>query len=411
MFCPWCGTHQDDSAVVCANCGKELPVSSNGNTTSSILDLGVKKSSQAWFATLLKSPKFLFAAAIAIVLALFVFFLLQPSSPKDVAEKFMRYMSSGNYTKAYSLLYKTDSAMLKEDRFVNAQQNLERDLGPIVEYRIDFREEERRIEQDASALIGDTEYLPSKRQDYLVTYRRAKMSEPEEFTLSMRNVSAGKRPKWRACVDEWYDSYSLSIPSGLKDCTVLVDGKEVTPKDGELSFNVFGGDRVEVSITGADIEPVKVVLDRRNTSKKFESLQVSNSLQTKLKKIVEGFNKADVAVGMDWNIDHYKPYVKEDTGFEWLTDTLWEKLVDQAEKMKEDNKKEQRELLEVKYDRAVLTEDNKARMRVTETWQSKTFDSSGEVVEEEEPHTIVWDYIFGRQSDGKWLILDTERIR
>ncbi len=414
MYCPWCGKPQDDSAAYCSSCGGRLSESEalDGDSDgASLRQLAseVSGATEKKAFTALKNPKLLVAVVAVAAVVLLVFFLLRPLSPRDAAEKFMKCMSSGNYAKAYEMLYQTDSLMLSKEKFVQVQENLEKELGPIAEFRIDFRDEERRIEQGVSALIGETEYLPSKRQDYLVTYRRSKMGQPEELILSMRNASAGKRPIWRVCVDDWYDSYSLQIPA-IKGCTVLADGKQVALVDGKVSFHVFAGDRIEVTVSGPYIKPTKVVLDSSQHSMGFETLPVSDSLQSQLEKVIDGFNKADIAVGMDWNVDHYKPYVKqtEGAGSFWFADSLWEQLVEKTQMMKEDGKKADLTLIDVIYDRAELVADNKVKMRVEETWESKIYDSSGTVVEEYEPHTIVWIYELERQPNGRWLIVDHE---
>lgn len=413
MNCPQCGEQWDAHVKFCPKCGTKLqednvqqeaavidgiPASTKWQTNALILKLlPVLKRPSTWV---------LFSVFCAFIIAIILF--LRPASPEAVAEKFMKALSSGNYAKAYGMLYQQGASLESQDEFIKAQEALENALGPIKEYRIDFREEERRLEEAFGKMINDTEYSKSKRQDYIVTFSRAKMGQPMKFTLSVINVSSTGRPEWRVYVPELYGEYAVYIPK-ISNCTVSVNGKELVPQDGVLRFRAFKGNQYQVVIQGPDIKTVQLALDDNKPSQKLETFPVSDDLQAKLEKVIEGFNNADIQACMDWNMEYYRPYLKYEKGG-WLSRSKWEEMEARIENLKNMGRRVKSNLVRVNYERGTTSEDGRAKIKVTETWESQTIGSDGNVIETRPAHTIVWLYHLERQPDGNWLIIDNDEV-
>lgn len=329
---------------------------------------------------------------VVVGLALLIYSVTRPPGPQKVAQEYMEAMQNGDYTKAYKLTYcNKTSPLLNERNFAAVAMKIDN-------FTIDYRDEERQLEQKAGALIGDNEYLASARQDYAV--RVGYKGQISTHNLILVNRSADpKKPDWKVDISDYVNSYTLEIGEG-PSVKVAVDGIEMPVNNCTVELNGFKS-KYTANITGKNIRPATVTLTKDDWNQSVDLL-VSSALQSKLEKVIDGFNKADVLAITDLNMDHYKPYIKMDgvEGYNNIADKLEDKIND----LKDNNTKINATLKSIKYEIAVFENQDTVKLKDTEAWDNTMLHADGTT--EHNTNTINWTYILEKQNNGTWLITE-----
>lgn len=118
MFCPDCGTKNDDDAVFCENCGTRIMEESQVPPVPS-----VPPQQPAAF-KLSKNVIGIIAAVAAVIVAVIVFVSVGKSVTdyKKLAVKYVKAVEEGNWDKAYSLMNLPESEFLTKEAYIKVNE-------------------------------------------------------------------------------------------------------------------------------------------------------------------------------------------------------------------------------------------------------------------------------------------------
>ena len=428
--CPNCSNDVKPTDRFCPNCGEELiPEKDN----SEVVDVeivtdnkqetpinGTNAIKKNWTKIFKPINKKTFKAIIALtaiaLLAFAVFTFTKPPGPEDVATDFLKYMKAGEYASAYDLLEITDDKLLTKDNFVMSMQALEKKGNKITDYRIEETvtpepviskedipiESSKVIAEDNSSKQLETEY-----RSYSLTLAEENKAQ---FVTSMKltNVSQSSRAKWKVVMEEYYDTFTLSLPYITDDMTVSVNGGAdysvknymTSPESDEdtLAFNVFTGFNCDMTIRGANIKPITVTFDKHD--KAIDEFQISDKLKTQAQEIITGFNQSDIKATESRSMTPYEPYVLKDSSY-------WESLENNIDNMIFFNTKYTSALDKIDFTDTVLTGMDTIDIKCVETWSRQKIDlDDGSVIDEYKSKTHTGVYKLQKQKDNKWMIVN-----
>ena len=118
MFCPNCGTKNDDDAVFCENCGTRIMEESQVPPVPSV------PPQQPVAFKLSKNVIGLIAAVAAVIVAVIVFVSVGKSVTdyKKLAVKYVKAVEEGNWDKAYSLMNLPESEFLTKEAYIKVNE-------------------------------------------------------------------------------------------------------------------------------------------------------------------------------------------------------------------------------------------------------------------------------------------------
>lgn len=337
---------------------------------------------------------------IAILLIIVIAVVLsKPAQPEDIAKKYYKALESGNFAKAYELLYipEQDKEFLTKENFIKQQKTIEENEGKITEFTLDTMERTNNFNEGLLEVFGDDEdkqqYGKDRYREYEVVVCREK-SQPNKDCLKVVNKSEKKKPIWQINSDYLIEYRRINTLSGLD---VKIDGTDITEsdKEGGYDFAYFTGLPCKIQITGETIKPQEIESDETIiTIKDFEHQE---ELKQELEKVIQSFNNADVKACVEKDPSYYKPFVSAD---------LYKDLQSQIERMKEKDYFIELELDEIEYNEIKFDKNiNKVLFHVKEVWSSTYIYSDG-TKDTHEPHTIKWVYKLYKGGDDKWYIED-----
>lgn len=244
MFCPECGSKNEDGALFCESCGTPLqekqgsgaPLSAPGKKEKTPLDA---------------KEKLLLIEICAAILAVILFFVIYnvQFSAKNVAKRHVEAMMANDYDKLYDTIYlkDTDDFMSKE-AFVTAK-------------KIQAGEETEAADVDVSSVQKRSGGFSSQ----TVRVRCRVNSESVKMELKLKR----KGLLWKVQTDQGYykeqgkkeiQKYSIAVPKGV---TVVVDkinvsdsikpGAKIEGMDTYTLDQVFGSEHY-VEISGKDVK-------------------------------------------------------------------------------------------------------------------------------------------------------------
>lgn len=248
MFCPECGSKNEDNAVFCNNCGMRLQEAGTGNLSAP----GKKKE------PLTSGDKALLAELGVAVLSIIIFIVVynMQFSAKNIVEKHVKASFESDWNTVYDTMYvdEADDFMSKE-AFVTAQQinqSDEKQHAAIVSvnkisggfssqaYHVVFRTED----------YSDTMTIELKRKGLLwkvddsdsYTLKKYTISVPSgaKVSLDKINVSKSVKPSEKM---EGYDTYVIPKVFGATHYIEL-SGEELE-STGQLHTGYDGGDEEE----------------------------------------------------------------------------------------------------------------------------------------------------------------------
>lgn len=250
MFCPECGTNNDDHAAFCCNCGTPLqPLESQTapgfqNTTgfqntmvSQNVSVSLGKEKQG----LTTGDKLLLAELAIAVLSVIIFIVVYQTQlgAKNVAQKYAEAVFGRDWNTVYDKLYIEDSSeFLTKEAFITAQQ-------------MNTPEEKQRVRiKSVKKIIGGF-----SSQAYRVSYRTEDYSDA--MTIELKRCGL----LWKIETDEYFSkNYMVTVPAGANVMVDKIDiTKELKPstkKDGYDTYTVpllfgsthyieLGGDELE----------------------------------------------------------------------------------------------------------------------------------------------------------------------
>lgn len=250
MFCPECGTNNDDNAAFCCNCGTPLQTAvpqqtprSQGTSgfQSSPIPQNFSVSSAKEKQGLTTGDKLLLAELAVAILSVIIFVVVYNTQlgAKNVAQKYAEAVFDQDWNTVYDKLYIKDSSeFLTKKAFVTAQQ-------------ITAPEEKQRVRiKNVKKIIGGF-----SSQAYRVSYRAEDYSDTMTLELKRSGLS------WKVETDEYFSkNYMVTVPAGAK---VLVDkidvSKEVKPstkKDGYDTYTItkLFGPTHYIELSGDELE-------------------------------------------------------------------------------------------------------------------------------------------------------------
>lgn len=238
MFCPECGSKNDDNALFCENCGTKLQ-SGAGNVVSS----PVKKEREP----LSKENKVLAIEAAVMVVCLILCFVIygKTCGPESVAEKYVEAKYTQNWSKVYDVLeVKKSGEFSSKEAFVTAQE-----LNTDAEEQV----VEIRSSDERSGSFG--------RKTIIVRYRDNNSAEKEEVVVKKHGLG------WKVVTDEYVNKkFAIAVPKGAQVTVDKIDvsgsmkaSDEIEEMDTYKFDKVFGA-RHYVEISGKDIEKTQALV-------------------------------------------------------------------------------------------------------------------------------------------------------
>lgn len=250
MFCPECGTNNDDTAAFCSNCGTPLQMTASQSTpdfqnTSGFQSAPIPQtasvSSVKERQRLTTGDKLLLAELAIAVLSIVLFVVVYNTqlSAKSVAQKYAEAVFDRDWNTVYDKLYIEDSGeFLTKTAFITAQQ-------------MNTSEEKQRVRlKNVKKIIGGF-----SSQAYRVSYRTEDYSDTMTLELKRSGLS------WKVETDDYFSkNYMVTVPAGAK---VMVDKIDITrelkpsgKKDGYDTYTiplVFGSTHY-IELSGDELE-------------------------------------------------------------------------------------------------------------------------------------------------------------
>ncbi|MCI1965532.1 MAG: zinc-ribbon domain-containing protein [Oscillospiraceae bacterium] len=249
MFCPQCGTKNNDDAVVCSNCGADVsqafseaqtsPQNQTGAqfqtsaSNSSVAPTYVYQSGTAAVKAriqLKKSTKIILAAIVVFIVACTVLYNIakQMSSPRNVAQTYFGTIQNHNWEKAYSLLDIKESDFLNKANFVKMMKESV-EMNKIVNYRILDEKTQKASKADGKSnqkkgSLSAGGLTKAVKVQYIV------QGETEPQTVSMILIKHPQRKfflfdTWKVSSEEYITSEAeITVPDGT---TVYLDGVKI----------------------------------------------------------------------------------------------------------------------------------------------------------------------------------------
>lgn len=244
MFCPECGSKNEDDALFCEKCGTSLN-SSQGNGAP--LSAPVKKERQP----LDGKEKLLLVEICVAILSVILFFVIYnvQFGAKSVAEKHVEAMLERNYADLYDTIYLKDNEdFMSKEAFVTAKKIQEPEEVEVTD--VDVTNVQKRSGGFTS-------------QSIRVRYTTGSDSVKMNLKLKRKGLL------WKVQMDQGYykdqglkliQKYSIAVPKGAD---VVVDkinvsdsvtpGKKIDGMDTYTLDAVFGSEHY-VEISGKDVE-------------------------------------------------------------------------------------------------------------------------------------------------------------
>lgn len=244
MFCPECGSKNEDDALFCENCGTSLK-SPQGNGAP--LSAPVKKERQP----LDGKEKLLLVEICVAILSVILFFVIYnvQFGAKSVAEKHVEAMLERNYAELYDTIYlKDNDDFMSKEAFVTAKKIQEPEDVEVTD--VDVTSVQKRSGGFTS-------------QSIRVRYTTGSDSVKMNLKLKRKGLL------WKVQMDQGYykdqglklvQKYSIAVPKGAD---VVVDkinvsdsvtpGKKIDGMDTYTLDAVFGSEHY-VEISGKDVE-------------------------------------------------------------------------------------------------------------------------------------------------------------
>lgn len=238
MFCPECGSKNDDNAIFCENCGIRLQTEGG-----KVLSSPVKKDKEP----MLKGNKALVIEAIVMIVCLVLCFVIygKTFSPECIAEKYIEAKYNQDWNKVYDVLEVNDAGKFaSKEAFVTAQQ-INVDWGA--------QDIEIRHVEESTGSFG--------RKKIIVRYSDENSSQKEEVIVKRHGF------KWKIATEEYVcKNFSISVPKGAKVTVDKIDvsdsmepSDEIAEMDTYTLNEVFGA-RHYVEISGDDIEKTQALV-------------------------------------------------------------------------------------------------------------------------------------------------------
>lgn len=154
MFCPNCGTNNEDGATFCANCGTALAADNAAQNVSPVqatpVDFGGQPQQSPMFNQPQQAPAFgqpqqampkapkapsnfkitkkmivIAASVLAVILAVVAFIVVGKTvtKPEKVAKKYVTAVEQCDWNTAYSLIKLPDSEFLTKDAYINSHED------------------------------------------------------------------------------------------------------------------------------------------------------------------------------------------------------------------------------------------------------------------------------------------------
>lgn len=244
MFCPECGSKNEDDALFCENCGTSLK-SPQGNGAP--LSAPVKKERQPLDG---KEKLLLIEICVAVLSVIFFFVIYNVQfGAKNVAEKHVEAMLERNYAELYDTIYlKDNDDFMSKEAFVTAKKIQEPEDVEVTD--VDVTSVQKRSGGFTS-------------QSIRVRYTTGSDSVKMNLKLKRKGLL------WKVQMDQGYykdqglklvQKYSIAVPKGAD---VVVDkinvsdsvtpGKKIDGMDTYTLDAVFGSEHY-VEISGKDVE-------------------------------------------------------------------------------------------------------------------------------------------------------------
>lgn len=214
MFCPNCGTQNDDAAGFCANCGTKLvEETASAPVNQAPVNQGqVNQAPKAPKAPMNSNQKTMIFAVIgaAVLLILFIVLGSTLSNPERVVKKYFKAQMEGKWDKVYECVDLPKGEFITKEAMKNAKADS--DVSKVTNFEVEEWERESEIAKT-----------------YTVTYYLAGSSRR---TTTVEVVKAGKTLLF-------WDRYKVSSGSVVaknvrvtvkKDCKLFIDGTPVDDK-------------------------------------------------------------------------------------------------------------------------------------------------------------------------------------
>lgn len=227
MFCPECGTKNDDDAVFCANCGTRIKEDSvvSGQMQQDTMPAGqpLENNNTVPVSKPIKLSKKMtvcIAAVAAVIAVVLVFFNVGKSITdyKKTAQKYVAAVQEGDWEKAFSLLNLPEGEFLTKEAFVQAKSsNTKVEITDITSR--DVTDVEGMLSEDEKGL--GTKYVA-------VTYAYAGSSSNTEYiTLDrLKSKSMFIFNQYKVSTDGIVAFGSIiKVPSGS---TLVINGVEAS---------------------------------------------------------------------------------------------------------------------------------------------------------------------------------------
>ncbi|MCI8639552.1 MAG: hypothetical protein HFG41_10555 [Coprococcus sp.] len=266
MFCPECGTINDDNAAFCCNCGTKLqnPGPAPIATPSPLIKKEKKEREPL-------EPIMRFAlieAAVAVCcIALFVIFYNIWFSPKHAVEKYTEAVQEQDWNQVYNLLL-----IDQEDTFLTKEA--------FLTYCS--------IYEDSMELDRDVDSITKKsggfsKQTFRVRYDYGEYTDKVNLTVKRSGLS------WKIEDDSYIvKDYQIAVPAGTEvSLDKIPVAGIVEPKQEEDGRDVYKFTRVfgythYIEVSGEDIETTQQLVDNYGETPTYIDTQIS---QKKLEEI------------------------------------------------------------------------------------------------------------------------------
>ena len=255
MFCPECGTKNQDDAVFCENCGVDIsqalkqsqaaqPTNKNGNPQQPQTDppksaenqnytYSASAAAAAPHTPMTLRTKIILASILLAAVLVVVFFYVggQMSSSAKVAQNYFEALKSNDWDKAYSYLNITESDFINKGNFVKMQK--ESGINPgIVNYSISSKKAYTSDESNENGALT---------KNIEMQYTTKNSSEPQ--TMDIKLIKQPEKmwlffDKWKVSSTDYIEpEVTITVPYGT---TAYLNNTKISDKYKDNSSSSGG---------------------------------------------------------------------------------------------------------------------------------------------------------------------------
>lgn len=237
MFCPECGTKNDDEAKFCENCGAKLEeqeVVSTAQPVNNVQPVQVKKLS--------KKAKIAIIGVIAVIgaIAIFVNVVKNIFAPENIAKKYFESVANAEWEKVYGYYDLTEDEFVNKDMFKKMSKDREK-----IDYS-NYAVKKETLKKSSSILEGESSDEKDSGISKIVNIEYALKNSDSTLEYSVRLVKLSKKKllffdNWKVVPEDMISKeYRIST---LNDIDVYMDGKKLSEKYISKDKDVYSDEK------------------------------------------------------------------------------------------------------------------------------------------------------------------------